>query len=335
MKKDILILGWLLTFFACDKMSDLHREYIKDGEIFYLTSPDSTVFLADSYSVLLKLWMYNAPNVKTVNIYWENGKDSLIVPVSFHTGKDSVNIKITGLEEKTYTFTVYMADNFGNRSIPVTGSCNVIGNIWLSSLPERTIGHVSNFPSIPVIIYWNEAPGDVIYSEIEYENASGETKTLQVSNNEESTRIPDAKLCMRIKYRSVYQLASGIIAGEMKHYTPVWSKVEIIGDFTGWGFMYPIYPDESNSFVFIWENVLLTQGGFRFGYNGAWDTTIGPNTLRPNIENGPVLHWNYFDPEKTDPIDIQENMWYVPESLAGNYRITLDLNEMRIDFEKL
>ncbi|MDR0697680.1 MAG: DUF4998 domain-containing protein [Tannerella sp.] len=342
----IFSIGLLPALFACSKMEDVHKAYIHEGgEIFYLTAPDSIAILPDKYSALVRLWTYNAPNVKMVKIYWDNGQDSLIVPVSFHTGKDSVDILIPGLREKTYSFTITMADNFGSSSIPVENiSCNVVGDIWLNSLASRSIRRVSNFVNNPVVIYWNnDVSEEVLYSEVIYENTNGDTTILQVPNNEQTTIIPDAKVCMRVLYRSVYApLATSAVEKEPVRFDPGWDNMSMVGDPTGW---WDGYHTTSNNYVYVFDIANLTAGNFRFNYQNAshyygrtdWLVVIAPPEVGAEVVDGktyPILQWFGDEPE----FDIAlhgggEFKWHL--STAGHYRITIDMNEMWAKFEKV
>jgi hypothetical protein len=313
-------------------MTDLHKNYIADGEIFYLTSPDSIVFLSDNYSVLIKIWMYNAPNVKKVRIYWDNETDSLLVPVVFNNGVDSVDIHLPDLEERTYTFTVYMEDDFGNKSIPVTGSCSTVGNIWLNNMQSRSIEHVSAYQN-ENIIYWNVTPEYVYFTEVEYEDKNGATKIVQIPPAEMTTYLTDAKPCILMKHRSVYQIASGLIYGEWRRWDPHFNVLHIIGDLSGWNFAIAptAYFDESNPYVYVFERVHLSGAIWKFNIDNRWDINISPPALRGNLIDSPIMYWQYYDPERND----FDPYWLVTTETEGDYKIVVDVNKMWITFEKL
>jgi hypothetical protein len=314
-------------------MSDVHKEYIRDGEIFYLTNPDSIVFLSDNYSVLIKMWIYNATNVKNVKIIWNNNSDSLTVPVSFSTGKDSADISVTGLEEKNYNFTVYMEDNLGNRSIPLNGTCSPIGDIWISTMTDRSINRVSVYPT-QNIIYWDASPENVYCSEIEYETKTGTTKLLKIMPTETVTYLTDAKPCVRIKYRSLYEIASGHIVSNWKLFNPRIRTLQIVGDVTGWGYGSGTYAcdyDDDNPYVFVFPRVHLTGTIWKFDWDNMWDWTIGPVPVRSEMKDAPIVFWWYGDPERGD----YDPFWEVPSTAVGDYRIVVNLNTMWITFQKL
>ncbi|MDR1666490.1 MAG: DUF4998 domain-containing protein [Bacteroidales bacterium] len=339
MKKFIYFLGLSLGLLACDKMTDSYKEYIHNkggGEIFYLTRPDSIVYLGGEYSALIRLWTYNAPNVKAVKIFWDNEKDSLIVPVSLHTGKDSIDIVVPGLEEKAYTFTVYLADDFGNRSISVSGSCSVVGDVFLSSLPVRKIDLIRYTPpDKSVIIHWAPAI-DADYTEVDYKQNDGETATIQVPNGEETTTIPDVNPQLIMNYRSVFQLATGRMYKDAT-FTPI-DMVGIQGDGVGWS-TYGLHSSDG-TFVYKWLNVHQTGGANKFAVTTDWRFNIAcadASKLRvPDIAAGtsytaPVMFWHY------DYTSGYDSYSFDFRDIAGGayFDITLDLHEMTVTYLRL
>jgi hypothetical protein len=314
-------------------MTDVHEQYIRDGEKFYLTNPDSIVFLADNYSVLVRMWIYNATNVKNVKFYWNNDADSLNVPVTFSGGKDSLDIRISGLEEKNYSFTVYMEDHFGNRSIPLSGSCSPVGDIWLSSMTDRGIDHVSAYQTRN-IIYWNTAEEHLYGTEIEYETRTGETRILTILPSEMTTYLNDAKPCILIKYRSMYQIASDFVYGAWKQWNHPIRVLQIVGDVTGWSYgtgSWACTIDEANPNVFVFPRAHLSTGIWKFDWDNKWDWTIGPVPDRGEMKDAQIVFWWYYDPERGN----YDPSWQVTAETAGDYRIVVDLNRMWITFEKL
>jgi hypothetical protein len=335
MKKLIYFLGCSLCLLACDKMTDSYKEYIhKGGEIFYLTRPDSIVYLGGEYSALIRLWTYNAPNVKTVKVFWNNDKDSLVVPASFHTGKDSVDIVVPGLEERAYTFTVYMADDFGNRSISVSGSCTVVGDVFFSALPTRKIDLIRYTPPTrSVIIHWGSAV-DADYSEVDYVDDSGETRTLQVPNSEMTTTIPGVKPQLIMNYRCAFKLATGVMYTEATSAPPI-DLVSITGDGVGWSSFGRQSSNET--FVYDWPSVFQSGGQNKFEVGTDWRFNIACADLSkkrvPDVPSytAPVMFWHYdytsgYDDYSFDFRDMPAGAYY---------HITLDLHAMTVTFEKL
>ena len=93
--------------------------------------------------ILFNCRTYNAPNVRSIDVYWNDGLDSLIVPVELKTGYDSISIILENMEEKSYTFDVRTTDNFGHKSLYLTDFGTSYGEIYQSRLSDRRIKTVS------------------------------------------------------------------------------------------------------------------------------------------------------------------------------------------------
>ena len=106
-----------LTLASCEDFMDIHKEFIEGGEVIYAPKPDSVSFIAGKGRILFRCWMYNSPNVKSIDIFWNDGKDSLIIPVKLNAGIDSLESVLSNMPEKSYTFDIKTTDNFGHSSL--------------------------------------------------------------------------------------------------------------------------------------------------------------------------------------------------------------------------
>ena len=114
------LLASVLSFFSCEDFMDIHKEYIEGGEIIYAPKPDTISFIAGKDRILFNCRTYNAPNVRTIDVYWNEGLDSLIIPVELNTGYDSISVVLEDMEEKSYSFNVRTTDNYGHKSLYLT-----------------------------------------------------------------------------------------------------------------------------------------------------------------------------------------------------------------------
>jgi hypothetical protein len=158
--------------------------------------------MAGRNRVVLRLWVYNAPNVKTIDIYWNNGKESFSAPASFSKGRDSLTVSIPDLEEKSYSFEVYATDGEGNRSLPVTGFCGSYGDMFQSSLMNQPIQRLSRVEE-GGLINWSSTPDYLFGNEIRYPTKDGELTTI-ISKAGSVSRLPDIQGGSKFTYHSVY-----------------------------------------------------------------------------------------------------------------------------------
>ena len=194
MKQSYRICLLLLAAFvvSCDSFMDVHEEYIKDGEVIYAPKADSIQFIAGKGRVQFAFWLENAPNVKSVDLYWNSMTDSLITPVSPSAGLDSFYVVVPDLPEGSYTFEVKTRDNFEHNSLYLTGFGNSYGDFYQSSLVNRRVRNIE-LGEAGGIINWFGAAEGMTWTEIEYTMSDGTMGTVRVDPGAEQIVCPDLK----------------------------------------------------------------------------------------------------------------------------------------------
>lgn len=187
-----LILLLILFGTSCEDFMDIHEEYIKDGEIIYAPKADSIQFIAGKGRVMFNFWLENSPNVKTVDLYWNAGADSLLIPVSPTTGLDSFSVVIPNLPEGSYTFDVKTTDNFGHPSLYLTGFGNSYGDFYQSSLANRRVKSIELFDDRG-IINWFSALDGMVWTDIKYTMNDGKSNTVRLDSKAQSISCPNLK----------------------------------------------------------------------------------------------------------------------------------------------
>lgn len=195
-----LIVSMLIS---CENMMDKHLHWFEGGEKIYAPKVDSLVFFNGMNRVLMKLWLLESPNVKSVDVFWNNNKDSIIIPVSPSTGRDSLTFSIPLDEEKSYTFYVRTTDIFNNHSLKFPGSATSFGEIYKSSLMNRGVRGAQNDNSITEI-QWFGSPDFLFCTEVRYTDLNNEKKTIRTFASESSTICPMPKPGSVYEYRSLY-----------------------------------------------------------------------------------------------------------------------------------
>jgi hypothetical protein len=202
-------------------MMDVHKEYIKGGEIIYSPKVDSLVFYNGKGRVQLWVWLLESPNVRSVDVFWNNYADSLIVPVTPSAGLDSVKIDVPLKEERSYTFYVRTTDIFGNHSLSEMASATMYDSIYASVLTNRGVKSGSQTCG-EIEIQWFGITDDYVYSEVRYTDVNDEVQIARVLPNETSTRIPDAKDGSTYTYRSLY-----VPTNSIDPFYTEWEPIEI------------------------------------------------------------------------------------------------------------
>lgn len=210
----------VLFFTSCDDFMDVHKEYIEGGEIIYAPKPDSVNFIAGEGRILFNCRTYNAPNVRSVDVYWNDRLDSLIIPVELSTGYDSISVILDNMEEKSYTFNIQTTDNFGHKSLFVTSFGTSYGDVYRATLNDRGIKSLS-LSDKEGTIEWYSAPVHLVCNEIRYIKTDGSQTTVKISSIDNLAKLPDVKPGSTFKYRSLYipeEIAIDTFATAWKEY---------------------------------------------------------------------------------------------------------------------
>ena len=114
----------IIILSSCEKMEDIHSDFLKDGDIIYAPKPLMPQSFGGKNRLKLKYYLMNAVNVNKCVVEWDEGNSSQTIDVTPKLPLDSLEIIIDGLEEKSYIFNIYTIDTNGNRSVKeqVTGS---------------------------------------------------------------------------------------------------------------------------------------------------------------------------------------------------------------------
>ena len=196
-----------ITLFTCKKMDDTYSDLIKNGPLVYPGKADSVKTFAGNERLKLSFLLLSDPKINLAKIYWNNGKDSLLIPINRTSGIDEITTTLTaaqhGLAEGTYFFDIYTFDKYGNRSIKVQKLGNVYGTKYQSSLLTRAIQQVTRTNSTVVIDWYNAGEG-FNGVELMYTTIGGEVKLLNIPATEMHTTSTDFKAGNTFSYRTIY-----------------------------------------------------------------------------------------------------------------------------------
>ncbi|TCC99026.1 DUF4998 domain-containing protein [Pedobacter psychroterrae] len=201
----IMLLGIAIGFASCTKMND-YQEYTKSGEISYTGKIDSLKIFPGHDRVLVKGLFISDPKVKSLRIYWNNRRDSVVIPVTRTNGVDTLKRILTGLSEGTQNFEVFTYDGLGNPSIIVRASANVYGERYTASLINRPIASVELGNDGNTTVDWGDVDKTtgVLSSEIVYTKTNGTTATVKVPVASAQTILPSYKYGSTFTYHTGY-----------------------------------------------------------------------------------------------------------------------------------
>lgn len=270
----------ILSFSSCEDFMDIHKEYIEGGEIIYAPKPDTVSFIAGKGRILFKCRAYNSPNVKSINLYWNERLDSLIIPVSLSAGYDSLEVVLDNMIEKSYTFNIQLEDNFGHKSLSVTDFGSSYGDFYQSTLIDRRVKKIS-LSDNGGLIDWYSAGEGLVANEIKYTKSNGAQTVIRMPAKDYSVLCPDLKAGSQFEFRSLYIPEEEAID---TFYTE-WSKYE--EDFPA------IYTfDRSNWEVLACSDQKESDGG---GMKTLIDGDLGTFWHSAYGPDAPLPHWAVID----------------------------------------
>jgi len=188
-------------------MSEIHQKYVDAGEQVYLGMNDSLVAFPGDRRVKL-VWYVNAdPKIDATVFYWNMRQDSVEKTfIRTHSGVQKDSVIIESLADGTYIFELINKNRYGDRSLTTTVVGRSYGEIYESSLENRSTKYAAFDEDEGVLrIEWNEADANVIAVKLEYTDIHGESRTLMVPNSETSTTIPDFKEGEPVFYVTLYK----------------------------------------------------------------------------------------------------------------------------------
>lgn len=276
---------------ACDDLMDTHKEFIKDGEIIYAPKPDTIFFIAGRNRIEANYTISKAPNVSFVNIYWNSNKDSLITQIEPSTTPKSGKIILSGLEEKSYTFTIQLKDRYGNKSLKTTAFGTVYGENYLNSLTARRVSNMQS-NNEGGIVDWDIAQDGLVFNELKYTDKEGNIRELKVEPSQRSIVCPNASSGSSIEYRSAYIPEQASID---TFYT-VWQNSAEMG----------------MSFPHIYEYADVNRENWEILYYDNSDPEEGsPQNMLDNNQDS-YWHSDYHNATRfpyTFVIDMKETLW--------------------------
>lgn len=198
------ILLLLMFFSACKKMDSTYKQYIVTGGITYTGKAKSPKAYAGHNRVKITWLRGSDPNVTKARIFWDNYTDS--VEVNIKDDADTISVIIDNLPEKDYSFEIKTYDINGVPSIPVELLSGAYGDRYQSQLLTRPVNSVLLDKNAKITIKWGNADisNGAIFTELEYMDLSGVTKTQRFPVTEAASELTDLKAGTVFQYRTVF-----------------------------------------------------------------------------------------------------------------------------------
>lgn len=193
-----------VLMFSCNDMNEFHEKYTDSGEVIYAKTLDSIYSRAGNKRIEIIATITNAFNVKTIDVSWDNGKESKTFDYVKKNKCDTLSLMIDNLQEGSYEFEVKFKDKDGNSSISTLLLASAYGNTFNKNIAHRSLGTFM-YDGKDVTLNWSVASEVDKVSEISYTNTSNKVVVLPLMPKSSSIVLEDFKLDGETKYRT-YQV---------------------------------------------------------------------------------------------------------------------------------
>lgn len=205
-----LLLLLIVFISACSDMNDLHDTYLRDGEIIYIGRVDSIKSFGGQERALIQYWITD-PRAKSLHIFWNQGRDSIVVPVPTHDPSDALEVMIGDgngvISEGDHTIFIYSHDDRGHRSIVFESLISVYGDRYQASLTNRPVSSVELNEDKNLVVTWEGSiSSDEIGILMSYFDNNDDPVELFISSETLADPVvfDDIDVSKPISYRTVF-----------------------------------------------------------------------------------------------------------------------------------
>lgn len=178
-----ILWSWLFLLFliSCDRMNDLHDEYLQRGEISYLARIDEAKINPGKNRAEI-VFMNKDVKAKKMLIYWRSRTDSLVYTIPENSVGQELKVPVTNLPEDFLTFELITRTEDGkSTSLTSELSTRIYGDNYKASLNNRLVDKAAFLESANELdITWKGVFEGAVNIEIEYEGSDGNIRTVKL-----------------------------------------------------------------------------------------------------------------------------------------------------------
>jgi hypothetical protein len=201
----VILACWVLGgMSACTKMDD-YKKYTNGKEISYTGKIDSLKLHSGNNRLVLSWYLVADPKITGITIYWNDHRDSVVIPVKRSTGIDTMEYLFKALPEDTYNFQVFTWNNEGNRSVPVYITGKVYGNRYSNSLLNRGMNSAERKADGNTVIEWGPVEETVIGMELTYTTTTGELRKVISPRTATQSILENYKSGSTYQFRTLFR----------------------------------------------------------------------------------------------------------------------------------
>lgn len=197
-------MGGILS--SCKDMMDDFKKYTKDGEINYVGKMDFVNIYSGNGRVLFTGLLVSDRRITGCTIYWDGRSDSIKVPIVKTIFVDTLRTFIN-IPQGIHNFEIRTFDEFGHTSVPVYAIGTSYGEVYRSSLQNRSILEVNKMADEGfVTISWASmsSVSGVNSTIIRYTDNNGIVKEITSPISATNSVLSDYKSGTSVQYRTSY-----------------------------------------------------------------------------------------------------------------------------------
>ncbi|HVK46600.1 MAG TPA: DUF4998 domain-containing protein [Pseudobacter sp.] len=206
----LLWISGLVCLLACTQKIDDFKDFLNNEEIKY-PGVITKSFTRSGNSRLGVGWSPSPdPSITTYKVYWNNYRDSAIVPATTHSPGDTIYTILNNMQEYTYSLFVYSLDAKGNRSIPTEiTNARVYGTNYSQTLMNRPFNIVEPYKLLNdegnqiKLNFLNADPTNTI-TYIRYTSTADVLKEVTLAPDQSSITLNDYKYGTKVAFQSKY-----------------------------------------------------------------------------------------------------------------------------------
>lgn len=188
---------------ACSKMDSTYEKFLSGGSIIYPGRADSLRLFSGHNRIKLSWLLTSDPSIVMNKVFWNDGADSVEIPVTRSQGVDTVSVVIDSLDEGYYNFEIYTYDKNGHSSVQADTIGQVYGDTYQQSLLNRVIknaywNHDSAF------IFWYSTNTGAVVSNLTYTDRNGHAYEINIPSSDTLTVLPAFRLHDGFRFRTGY-----------------------------------------------------------------------------------------------------------------------------------
>ncbi|MCC4213180.1 DUF4998 domain-containing protein [Leeuwenhoekiella parthenopeia] len=274
----VAVVSCFMILWSCsDQEYDDYKKFADGGEINYTEKVDSLKSFSGKNRIMLQGIINADPKITEFRVFWNDGRDSVSVPITRSGGVDTLEVTIADIPENIYNFQIRTYDAAGNKSLVSNVTGAVYGERYQNTLYNRPVLANDLVNGTLTISYASmDLTTGVIGTEVLIDGAS---ESIFIPIDSEEYNISDYVAGESYKYRTLFlpeETAIDTFTTDYVSYTPIAKPILVNAAI-------PFKASSRSGRWGILEDWTTTQPVLVHGGYGGWDEWNG-NIF--NIESG-------------------------------------------------